>query len=224
MRTPVTPLPSPSTSSTALFQTMSILPALCFSNSLSCMIFSARSLSRRCTSVTFLQMFDRYSASSTAVLPPPMIATSWSRKKKPSQVAQADTPRPLYFSSDERPRYFAVAPVAMISASQLYWPLSPLRRNGRLRQIDAVDVVEHHRGLEALGVLGHALHQLRALQAFDVAGPVVDVGRRHQLAALGEAGDQRRLEVGACGIDRSAVAGGAGTEDDQARVGVGRHV
>ena len=64
-------------------------------------------------------MFDRYSASSTAVLPPPITATSWSRKKKPSQVAQADTPLPLNASSDGMPRYLAVAPVAMISASQV---------------------------------------------------------------------------------------------------------
>src|SRR6185437_10132537 len=54
-----------------------------------------------------------------------------SRKKKPSQVAQAETPRPLKFSSEGMPRYFASAPVAMISASQLYSPLSPFSRNGR---------------------------------------------------------------------------------------------
>ncbi|CAM5604370.1 hypothetical protein RLIN73S_00228 [Rhodanobacter lindaniclasticus] len=48
-RTPVTPLSSPSTSSMVWFQTSSILPAAALANSLSCMIFSARSLSRRCT-------------------------------------------------------------------------------------------------------------------------------------------------------------------------------
>jgi hypothetical protein len=49
MRTPVTPVSSPSTSSTAWFHTSSILPSLARLNSLSCRIFSARSLSRRCT-------------------------------------------------------------------------------------------------------------------------------------------------------------------------------
>ncbi|CAM5604319.1 hypothetical protein RLIN73S_00227 [Rhodanobacter lindaniclasticus] len=76
-------------------------------------------------------MLARYSASSTAVLPPPITTTSWSRKKKPSQVAQADTPLPLYFSSLAMPRYLAVAPVLMISASAVYSPESPTSRNGR---------------------------------------------------------------------------------------------
>ena len=83
------------------------------------MIFSARNLSRRCTSVTLLQMLARYSASSTAVLPPPTTATSLPLKKKPSQVAQADTPWPMNFCSLGMPRYFADAPVAITSASQV---------------------------------------------------------------------------------------------------------
>ena len=74
--------------------------------------------------------------------------------------------------------------------------------NGRLRQVDRVDVVEHDLGVEALGVLQEALHQVGALHAVDVGRPVVDVGRRHQLAALRDAGDQHRLQVGARGVDR----------------------
>ena len=57
-----------------------------------------------------------------------------------------------------------------------------------------------------------------------VARPVVDFGRRHQLAALLEAGDQHRLAVGACGVDGGAVAGGSGTQDDQPRVAGVAHV
>src|SRR5690606_40106573 len=38
-------------------------------------------------------------------------------KKKPSQTAQADTPNPLYFSSEGNPNHFAVAPVAIITVS-----------------------------------------------------------------------------------------------------------
>ena len=41
---------------------------------------------------TFEAKFVRNSASSTAVLPPPITATSLSRKKNPSQVAHADKP------------------------------------------------------------------------------------------------------------------------------------
>ena len=53
-----------------------------------------------------------------------------------------------------------------------------------LAQLDPVDVVEHDVGVEALGMAAHALHQRRTLQTFDVAGPIVDVGRGHELAAL----------------------------------------
>ena len=40
-------------------------------------------------------MPERYKASSTAELPPPMTATFLPRKKNPSQVAQAETPIPF---------------------------------------------------------------------------------------------------------------------------------
>ena len=79
-------------------------------------------------------------------------------------------------------------------------------------------MVEHDLGVEALGVLQEALHQVRAHHAVDVGRPVVDVGRRHQLAALGDAGDEHRLQVGARGVDRRGVAGGAGAEDQDAGV------
>jgi hypothetical protein len=75
-------------------------------------------------------------------------------------VAQADTPLPEKASSEGRPRYWALAPVAMISASQVYSPLSPTRRIGFSRQVRGVDVVEDHLGVEALGVLLEARHQL----------------------------------------------------------------
>jgi len=39
-------------------------------------------------------------ASSTAAFPPPTTATSLSLKKKPSHVAQAETPKPLNSCSD----------------------------------------------------------------------------------------------------------------------------
>jgi hypothetical protein len=65
-------------------------------------------------------------------------------------------------------------------------------------------------------VLLEALHQVRPLHAGDVGGPVVDVGGRHQLAALRQAGDQHRLEVGAGGVDGGGVAGRAGAEDQDA--------
>ena len=51
--------------------------------------------------------------------PPPTTATSLPLKKKPSQVAQADTPLPLYLVSDSNPKYLALAPVAMITVFAL---------------------------------------------------------------------------------------------------------
>jgi hypothetical protein len=67
-------------------------------------------------------------------------------------------------------------------------------------------------------VLLEALHQFGALHAHHVGRPVVDLGGRHQLAALRHAGDQHRLQVGTCRIDGGGVTGGAGTQDDQAVV------
>ena len=81
----------------------------------SCMIFEARSSSRRWINVTLLQSPARYSASSSAVSPPPTTDTSWSLKKKPSQVAHALTPRLVSSRSLGRPSQRALAPVEMIT-------------------------------------------------------------------------------------------------------------
>jgi hypothetical protein len=85
----------------------------------------------------------------------------------------------------------------------------------------SVDLVEDDLRLEALGVLEEPVHELGTLHAHGVGGPVVHVGRGHELPALGEAGDEARFQVGAGGIHRRAVAGGAGAEDEEARVGSG---
>ena len=76
------------------------------------MIFEARNWSLRWTSSTFEANRVRKIASSTAVSPPPTTTISRSRKNAPSQVAQVDTPRPISFFSDSRPRSLAEAPVA----------------------------------------------------------------------------------------------------------------
>jgi hypothetical protein len=75
-------------------------------------------------------------------------------------------------------------------------------------ELGGVDVVEDDLGVEALGVLLEARHQVGALHAVGVGRPVVHVGGGHQLAALGQAGDQQRLQVGAGGVDGGGVAGG----------------
>ena len=58
----------------------------------SCMILEARSSSRRWMTVTLDPKRARKRASSMAESPPPATAMWCSRKKKPSQVAQVDTP------------------------------------------------------------------------------------------------------------------------------------
>jgi len=87
-----------------------------------------------------------------------------------------------------------------------------------LAEFDLVDVVEDDLGVEALGMLQEALHEVGAHDAVDVGRPVVDVCRRHELAALGDAGDEHRLQVGARRVDRRRVAGRARAEDQDAGV------
>ena len=77
MRMPVTPVSSPKTSSRVLNVSNMILPSATRAINLSTKIASALNLSRRCTKVTLLAILARYRASSTAVLPPPITATSW---------------------------------------------------------------------------------------------------------------------------------------------------
>jgi len=81
-----------------------------------------------------------------------------------------------------------------------------------------MDVIKHDLGVETLGMCKKALHEVRALHAFDISGPVVDIGGRHQLATLGDAGDQHRLQVGARCIQGSGVAGGPRAQDEDAGV------
>jgi hypothetical protein len=81
-----------------------------------------------------------------------------------------------------------------------------------------VHLVEDELGVEALGVLLEALHQLGPLHARGVGRPVVDVRGRHQLPALRDTGDQDGLEVGARRVHRRRIAGGTGTEDHEALV------
>src|SRR5215210_2642394 len=79
---------------------------------LSSMILDARNCSRRWIRRTSPAYLVRKSASSIAVSPPPTTATLFSLKKKPSQVAQPLTPRPMSRCSPSRPSHLAFGPVA----------------------------------------------------------------------------------------------------------------
>ena len=61
---------------------------------------------------------------------------------------------------------------------------------GAFCKIRSVDVIVDNLCRESLGVAPHPLHECGPLQAFHIPRPVIDVRRRHQLAALFDAGDQ----------------------------------
>jgi hypothetical protein len=79
------------------------------------MIFDARSVSRRWTTVTFVANRVRNNASSMAESPPPTTMSSCPRKKNPSHVAHVDTPCPSSRRSESIPSIFADAPVEMMT-------------------------------------------------------------------------------------------------------------
>ena len=84
-------------------------------------------------------------------------------------------------------------------------------------------MVEHDFRIESLGVLQEALHQLGPLHAVDIGRPVVDVCGGHQLATLGDAGDEHRVEVGAGGVDGCGIARRAGAKNEDFGVLGGGH-
>src|SRR5664280_1603688 len=84
------------------------------------MILLARSLSRRWTMVTDRAKRVRKVASSIAESPPPTTTMSWSRKKKPSQVAQEDTPWPSSRVSLASPKARHFEPVAKTTVRVRY--------------------------------------------------------------------------------------------------------
>src|ERR1700710_1767555 len=79
------------------------------------MIREALKDSLRLISVTLLAKRVRKSASSMAEPPPPITAISLPEAKKPSQVAQELTPKPIRACSEGRLSQRAEAPEAMIS-------------------------------------------------------------------------------------------------------------
>ena len=91
-----------------------------------------------------------------------------------------------------------IAGIFAVIAVQAKWTL----------QLDPVDVVEYDLRVETFRVPAHAVHQGGSLKVLHVAGPIVDIGGRHQLASLLEAGDQERRTIGAGRIDGGRVTRG----------------
>ena len=76
-----------------------------------------------------------------------------------------------------------------------------------------MNVIIHNFCVVSLHVLQHAVHQFGTLQSFDITRPVIDIGRRHQLTALFDAGDDNGLEIRPCRIHCSRITGGAGAKN-----------
>ena len=87
-----------------------------------------------------------------------------------------------------------------------------------LAQVYFFDLIKDHFGAEALGLLAHFFDQTGTVDAVLFARPVIDLGGGGELAALLQAGNEHRLNVGAGRVDGGGVAGWAGTEDQQTAV------
>ena len=179
------------------------------------MILEARNSSRRWTMVTFEANLVRNSASSMAVSPPPTTISSWSRKKKPSHVAQADTPRPVSPSSPGIPSHLAEAPVAMITASAVNSSAPTFRWNGRDPEVDLGDVDLAEPGPESLRLLAKLVHELGSEDPVGEARVVLDIGGDHQLAAGRRTLEDEGLQVGAGRVESGGEPGRAGSDDDK---------
>ena len=119
-------------------------------------------------------------------------------------------------SSDSIPSQRALAPVATMTASGAVLVVADPDPERLLREVDAS---------VTSSVTYSAPNRSACRRKSDiisgphdpvgVAGIVLDVARDHQLAAPGEALDHEGLQVGARGVQRGRIAGGATADDDQ---------
>jgi hypothetical protein len=141
-----------------------------------------------------------------------MTATDMSRKKNPSQVAQAE-PAGVGPGGDDRG-------IGQEDVTGIGGEAERARR-----QVGRDDHVVDGGGADMLGLLRHLLHQPRTLDDVGEARVVLDVGGDHELAAGLQPGHHRWPQAGARGIDRRGVAGGARADDQDARlVGLGHRI
>ena len=141
-------------------------------------------------------------ASSIAESPPPTTAMSWSRKKKPSQVAHVLTPMP---SSSVLAGHAEVAGGGAHredDGARVVGLVADGDRLDRAVQRHRVDVLHAQVGAEPQRLLAHLVHQLGAGDAVAEAGVVLHLGGGHQRATELGALEHQRLELGPRGVDR----------------------
>ena len=84
---------------------------------------------------------------------------------------------------------------------------------GTRREIYAGDDAETDVGAETLGLLLEVGHELRSVHPLGIAGEILDLGGRGELAARLDAFVKHRLQVGARGIDGSREPRGAAADN-----------
>ena len=171
---------------------------------------------RRWISVTLLARLVRKIASSTAVLPPPTIATlpcRGRRSRRRSRRPRRRTPR--NFCSLGSPSQRAWAPVQMISVSPIVDVAAVADAAERpAAKIDVDTIVSANICVPTWAACAaHLLHQPGTLDHLGEARIVFDIGGDRHLAAGLQALDQDRLGIGARGIDRRRVARRSGADD-----------
>jgi hypothetical protein len=87
-----------------------------------------------------------------------------------------------------------------------------------------VNVIIDNLGIEPLRVSEHAVHKVRPLQPGNVTGPVIDIGCRHELAALFDARYDDRIEVGTCRVYGGGVPGRARAQNHKPHMSQITHV
>ena len=98
-----------------------------------------------------------------------------------------------------------VCPVLDSRRPQSEWPRA---------EVHPLDVHVEDAGAESLGLRAEEAHQLRATDAIGKARVVLDLARRHELAAGLVAAQDDRGQVGACGVDSRGQSRRTGPDDD----------
>ena len=209
---------SPLISATSEFQTISSLGS---ANARSCMIFEARSSSRRWISVD--------------LRPEP----GQERRLLDGGVAATDD-RDVLVAEEEpvtggTPRDAAAGELLLAGQAELAVARAGgqdhrarRERVGRglhdldvAGEVDLDHVVGDQLGAEALGLGAHLVHQGRAHDAVAEAGEVLDLGGVHQRAAGGHrALEDQRLQRRPGGVDGCGVTRGARADDDDVAEGL----
>ena len=163
--------------------------------------------------VTLVAKRVRNVASSMAESPPPITTISFPEKKKPSQVAQEETPWPISFCSLGRPSQRAECAARDNQRLSVYLVHAKVEQEGTLAEVDAGEMRHAVFRAEALRLLAHVLDQLRSHDSFREAGKIFHQRGERKLAAGFVALDDKRFQIGAGGVKRGSVSGAAGTDD-----------